>query len=219
MGKIVASFTDDYSNVTRGATNWDIGALEFASCPLPIEMFSFGATCVGLSTIVSWSTASEHNSSYFNVERSREGYLWEVVATLEAAGNSNTLIEYSYQDLNPNTGTTYYRIAQVDQDGTKETFDPVSVACDEDIDGTFISTYPNPGSGDFIVELTNSKLEGDGILQISDAKGSIILENIIQLHKGKNSVFISNHQLKPGFYYVIVKDQYNESVTCKHVVN
>ena len=219
MGKIVASFTDDYSNVTRGATNWDIGALEFASCPLPIEMFSFGATCVGLSTIVIWSTASEHNSSYFNVERSREGYLWEVVATLEAAGNSNTLIEYSYQDLNPNTGTTYYRIAQVDQDGTKETFDPVSVACDEDIDGTFISTYPNPGSGDFIVELTNSKLEGDGILQISDAKGSIILENIIQLHKGKNSVFISNHQLKPGFYYVIVKDQYNESVTCKHVVN
>jgi hypothetical protein len=221
MGKVVASFTDDYSNVTREATNWDIGAFEFASCflPLPVEMFSFGATCVGPSTIVSWSTASEHNSSYFNVERSRDGYLWEVVATVEAAGNSNTLIEYSYQDHNPNVGNTYYRIAQVDLDGTKETFDPVSVACDEEINVTFMSTYPNPGSGDFIVELINSKLEGDGILQISDAKGSIILENIIQLHKGKNSVYISNHQLIKGFYYVIVKDQYNESFTCKHIIN
>jgi hypothetical protein len=107
----------------------------------------------------------------------------------------------------------------VDLDGTKETFDPVSVACDEEINVTFMSTYPNPGSGDFIVELINSKLEGDGILQISDAKGSIILENIIQLHKGKNSVYISNHQLIKGFYYVIVKDQYNESFTCKHIIN
>ena len=214
--KIDAAPTD-YFGASRASTA-QMGAIEIQSS-LPVELLNIHALCHGTFTEINWFTASEHNSSYFNVERSREGYLWEVVATLEAAGNSNTLIEYSYQDLNPNAGTTYYRIAQVDQDGTKETFDPISVACDEDIDGTFISTYPNPGSGDFIVELTNSKLEGDGILQISDAKGSIILENIIQLHKGKNSVFISNHQLKSGFYYVIVKDQYNESFTCKHVVN
>ena len=219
-GKIVVSFTDDCVNVTRGATNWDIGAFEFASCsPLPIIMLSVGASCVGLSTIVSWSTASEHNSSIFVVERSRDGNIWEAITTVEAAGNSNTLIEYSVQDLYPNAGINYYRIVQFDFDGAKETFDPVSVSCDEDVDGVFLSTYPNPGSGDFIVKLSNSKFGGDGILQLCDVKGSIILENIIQLHKGKNNFYISNPHLQSGLYYVIVKDKYNEHFTCKHIVN
>jgi hypothetical protein len=218
-GKIVGSFTDDYSNVARGATNWDIGAFEFASCALGIEMFSFDAICNGTSTMVSWSTESENNSSYFNVERSRDGYLWDVVSKVEAAGIADTESAYSIQDFNADAGITYYRIVQVDKDGIEETFDPFAVVCDEVISGGSLSTYPSPASGDFIVEIVNSQLEGDGILQIRDTKGSIILENVIQLDKGKNSISISNHALKRGLYFITVKDKDNASFTCKHVVN
>lgn len=214
--KIDAAPTD-YFGASRTATA-QMGAIEIQSS-LPVELVNIHALCHGTFTEIKWFTASEHNSSYFNVERSREGYLWEVVATLEAAGNSNTLIEYSYQDLNPNVGTSYYRIAQVDQDGTKETYDPVSVSCDEKINVNSLSTYPNPGSGDFVIELVNFDLEGEGLLQITDAKGATQLQQRIQLDKDVNSIFVSNHNLKPGFYYVIVKDKHNESITCKHVIH
>jgi hypothetical protein len=218
-GVSIATITTDYFAVQRENPP-QMGAIELPTpIPLPVELSKINAKCHGTFNEINWTTASEHNSSHFNVERTRDGYLWDLVATAEAAGNSNTLIEYSVQDLFPNAGINYYRIVQFDFDGAKETFDPVSVSCDEDIDGVFLSTYPNPGSGDFIVELSNSKFGGDGILQICDVKGSIILENIVQLHKGKNNFYISNPHLKSGLYYVVVKDKYNKSFTCKYIVN
>ena len=97
------------------------------SIALPITLLSFNATAIKDGVHVEWSTASQMNNDYFNVQKSLDGYEWENKVTVEGAGNSNTQIDYSWVDLNPSMGVSYYRLKQTDYDGQFEIFDPVSV--------------------------------------------------------------------------------------------
>jgi hypothetical protein len=74
--------------------------------PLPIELVSFQANCAGDDKInVTWTTASEHNTSHYIVEHSRNGNDWEALTMVAAAGNSTSLLDYTYVHENPNAGT------------------------------------------------------------------------------------------------------------------
>ena len=74
-----------------------------------------------------WSTASEYNSDYFSVERSIDGQTWKQVQEVQAAGNSTSRIDYDWLDQDPIHGLSYYRLKQIDYDGTEELFDAVFV--------------------------------------------------------------------------------------------
>ncbi len=94
---------------------------------LPIELLSFSAEPVQDGVIVEWSTASQINNDYFSVERSTDAYEWWEMIRINGAGNANTQIDYTWLDVNPVDGTSYYRLKQTDYDGESETFNPVSV--------------------------------------------------------------------------------------------
>ena len=105
--------------------------------PLPVELVSFSGACNdGLVELI-WETASEYNSSHFDVENSRDGITWDVVKTIEAAGNSNELLTYGYNDVNAHGGDNYYRLTQVDIDGTSKTYDVINVSCSQTTSGYF----------------------------------------------------------------------------------
>ena len=97
------------------------------SIALPITLLSFNAAAIKDGVHVEWSTASQINNDYFNVEKSLDGYEWENKVTVAGAGNSNTQMDYSWVDLNPSMGVSYYRLKQTDYDGEFEVFHPVSV--------------------------------------------------------------------------------------------
>ena len=85
--------------------------------PLPVKFVSFTVARKQDNVLVEWSTAQESNSSHFVVERSENGSAWTSVATVKAAGQSSSLINYSYADKGINASIVYYRIRQVDVDG------------------------------------------------------------------------------------------------------
>jgi hypothetical protein len=97
-----------------------------APVSLPVELISFNATYSDGGILINWKTASEHNSSHFTLEKSRDGEDWTQIYTEQAAGNSNQLLTYNFTDIKSIDGLNYYRLQQYDFDGVYETFGPIS---------------------------------------------------------------------------------------------
>lgn len=93
---------------------------------LPVELIEFEGYPYQQWNVVKWSTASEHNSSYFDLEMSLDGFFWKSISIKEAAYNSNTEIKYYFVDYNLNE-LTYYRLNQYDIDGQFKIYGPISV--------------------------------------------------------------------------------------------
>jgi hypothetical protein len=116
--------------------------------PLPVELTTFTVTAVGNATVrLAWATASELNSHSFEVERSPDGVTFGKMGTLAAAGISLTPRAYALLDAQLPTGATvlYYRLRQVDQDGTAHYSGVRTVALTGASAG--LSLYPNPAHG------------------------------------------------------------------------
>ncbi len=89
-----------------------------AANPLPIELISFDAIAEDDVVNLTWQTATEINNDYFEIERSANGVDFEFVTKTMGAGNSNTILNYQAVDNAPLNGISYYRLKQVDFDGT-----------------------------------------------------------------------------------------------------
>ncbi len=122
---------------------------------LPIELTSLTATCDGRSSLVEWTTATEKNNDYFIIERSDNAIDFTEVARVAGAGNSITSIDYSYIDYGVHGGENYYRLVQVDYDGTRTVSEIVVTICEEAEEEPDVVAYPNPFNGDLTVELEN----------------------------------------------------------------
>ncbi|HVM86793.1 MAG TPA: discoidin domain-containing protein [Puia sp.] len=91
---------------------------ENASSPLPVQLLSFmGQNIDNQYVLLRWSTASESGNDHFEVESSANGTDFKQIATVEGAGNSTIIQNYSAQDNKPVDGINYYRLKQVDMDG------------------------------------------------------------------------------------------------------
>lgn len=86
--------------------------------PLPVELSSFSAQSRGGVVNLVWTTASEKNSASFLVERAGDNREFVAIASVPAAGYSQMRRTYSATDQKPLAGNNYYRLKQLDQDGT-----------------------------------------------------------------------------------------------------
>lgn len=69
------------------------------------------------SALLEWSTLFEENTAKFEVERSENGMDWYKIYATKAAGQSFTILEYSFEDMAPVVGNSFYRVKQIDIDG------------------------------------------------------------------------------------------------------
>lgn len=98
----------------------------FTSIPLPVELTSFDVAVDENSNRIFWTTASEQNSNYFEVERSLNGAEWDVVGHVQSAGNSSSTLHYELEDRGFERTINYYRLKQVDFDGTTKIYNIIS---------------------------------------------------------------------------------------------
>ncbi|MFZ6001109.1 MAG: hypothetical protein ACOYW3_11415 [Bacteroidota bacterium] len=117
--------------------------------PLPITLLYFKAESESESTVLSWKTATEINNAEFQVERSADGRRFDVIGRVPGAGSSRIPTSYSLIDHHPLPGVSYYRLKQVDFDGTSTTFDIVRVNNTERQIDFYV--YPNPAAGGTVV--------------------------------------------------------------------
>ena len=90
---------------------------------LPLEFVSFDARAAAMHTAnLQWATASEINNSHFEIERSYNGRTFEMIGQVAGKGKSHQQMEYNYIDngIHPSNNIAYYRLKQVDFNGTSE---------------------------------------------------------------------------------------------------
>jgi len=109
--------------------NYILITLGSSDKPLPVEFISFTATCNGSKNTLTWQTASEINNKGFEVEKSSDAQDWEPIGFVEGHGNSNSLLTYSFDDMNPYHPSTYYRLVQIDYDGQSKYSQIVQASC------------------------------------------------------------------------------------------
>jgi len=114
--------------------------------PLPVELTSFTAKATSNGVLLKWSTASEINNHGFEIERSEDGVEFITAAFVEGSGTSTESREYVYTDEVEYKGgeILYYRLKQVDFDGSIEYSDIVEVEFDIPRDFVLHQNYPNP---------------------------------------------------------------------------
>jgi len=137
-----------------GPTN--IGIITNLSGPLPVELLSLKATQQDDAVLVEWVTASEINCSHFELEHATGTGEYELIREQPCAGNSNTIINYSSYDQSPSPGTNYYRLRQVDVDGSATYYGPVSVSFQSQIS---LGVYPNPADAGSMLHLQLPEIE------------------------------------------------------------
>lgn len=123
----------------------------FGITPLPIELMSWQAQCDRGFVQLRWTTSTEHNNAYFSLERSSDNMDWEEFARVEGMGNSSSARQYEHYDERPLRTLSYYRLSQVDHDGTRTEYSSVWVDCSHEEPRLVV--YPNPNRGTFSVEL------------------------------------------------------------------
>ena len=150
--------------------------------PLPVTLTSFAATCQDDGVLIAWSTASEQNAAYFDVERSRDGFIWEKLGTLSAAGTTNINQHYAFTDYSNQGGIVYYRLRQVDMDGVEELYGPISSNCEQKSNA--LTVFPNPTSNSFTVQVYTTESHDNSQLAIFDYTGKLILSKHVDLSNG-----------------------------------
>ena len=173
--------------------------------PLPVELLYLNAKANKLDAIVRWSTASEVNCRGFAIERSIDGKTFTEIDFVKGAGNSSNKALYSYQDVDVFTKTqmVYYRLKQVDFDGSFTYSDVVNVK-QEQIQTEQIAVYPNPIINDVTVELESLKA-GNAEIMITDITGKLIDKVTVEIIQGFNKYTLNQTQnLTHGLYMITI---------------
>lgn len=172
--------------------------------PLPVELTWFKASLTESGTgLLEWRTESELNNDHFEVERSMNGVDFTQLGNVQGAGTTNNSNNYKFEDKNPLPGVAYYRLKQVDFDGT---FDYSSIIALDYKDAEAIQNRffvsPNPiNSGD----RASFKTEPDNVTGVTKPvlHTVTVFNNLNQAVRKYSDVDgFSTEGLAPGIYIV-----------------
>lgn len=87
--------------------------------PLPVVWGGFAGKRLNNSTVaLQWRTMQEQNASHYNVQRSEDGIRFRTIAIVAAQGTTSSVSDYNFDDKNATAATHFYRLEQVDLDGS-----------------------------------------------------------------------------------------------------
>ncbi len=160
---------------------------------LPVELAYFTGRLIDKEVQLDWTTLSEENAASFDIMRSANGSEWVYLGEVSANGTTSSIHDYSFTDSKPLSGENYYRLKQHDLDGS--IYYTKVIRVQTPIKKAW-KLYPNPLQNILEVRFSNNE---DGILQIFDATGRLVLKHEIQAEK---SISIDLSNLNSGLYWV-----------------
>jgi Secretion system C-terminal sorting domain len=170
----------------------------------PVSWLYIKAQLLNNQTQISWATAQEINTARYEIEHSSDGNTFTKAGEVAAAGNSNNTNNYSFTHLNPVSGLNYYRIKQIDRDGSFKYSIVVTVLKREGIKQTIIA--PNPVKN--ILTVIEPSTVFTATAAIYSSNGTLVMRKIINSDVQVYSMPVSN--LPAGNY--ILKLQYKNEI-------
>jgi len=166
---------------------------------LPVDLVSFEAKNINNQyNQLGWTTGWEKNNEYFSIERSKDGINWEEIGVVRTKGNGKENKEYYYLDYNPYIGLNYYRLKQVDTDGTNQ-FSGVVKVYFGNVQAS-IEFYPNPSSN--YVYFKNSTSESNQFqITIKDLFSRTVIDQQLFFNPHSERM-VDLHQIADGMYLI-----------------
>jgi hypothetical protein len=168
----------------------------------PVELMSFDYRLDDNNVKLLWRTATELNNAGFHIERSEDGRDFAPIAWVDGSGTTTAPKDYYYNDMDLRSGKTYYyRLRQVDLDGTIEISSTVSATIfgKGSVVGEF---FPNPTSAGNVTLSFAAKRDGQLTATLYDGAGKEIQRNDLELTEGLNDLTFDYSSLRSGVYFV-----------------
>lgn len=193
---------------SQGSTSRSLPINATAAGPMPVELASFTAKTKGVDVILEWKTASEENNSHFDIDMAI-GVItsFKKVATVASkVGNSTVTTSYKHQQYLPNHGqTVYFRLKQVDFDGTSSYSKIIAVETSGKQSNEQATVVPNPVTDKSKLVIVSAGGEKANI-QLSSLTGKSLYKKELQLRAGSNEVELPVlSKLESGMYILTIE--------------
>ncbi len=202
--------TDNVNWTNRGASNrnatmnyvelnnisqfsrWTLAAV---GTPLPVLFIDFDAACQNGAVFLTWSTGQEINASHFEVQASQNGSSWTTIGSVPAAGNSQSVNHYHFND--PAMSGKFYRIREVDVDGQSQLTSVQLADCNQ----SGWKVWPNPV--DDHLQISMMSIGNDrAVINVYDNLGRLVISKPVGLSPGNNQIQLPVHTLQAGHYLI-----------------
>jgi hypothetical protein len=179
---------------------FSINDFEFqGSVPLPIELIKFSGKEDDGQVLLNWTTASELNSDFISIERSKNNEDFAEIGRVAAQGTSFNTTDYDFLDFSPNNGTNYYRLKETSLDG-KETLHPVIAVEVAGLNNLF-KVYPSHPSEMLFIDSGAFQVDKISIISLA---GNVEIQLQINT-EGTTPINVSH--LSKGIYFLIVEEE------------
>lgn len=183
---------------------------------LPVELTAFEVTAVNGEHLLTWTTLSELNNNYYDVERSTDGSNFSRIGTVASKspdGNSHSRLDYQFGDRQPLPGNNYYRLKQVDLNGDF-TYSQIVAARKTSGDFRFLGNVFSTVSGSAAITFEDVE-SGPLNITVCDYTGKIISQGKFPAQPGINTYLLPARNLHQGVYIISLQRENGRLLTGK----
>ena len=207
MGNTLTTGTVPAGTLTSAAGIGTFGAFTLSSIsssnPLPVKLISFSASKTNAGVELSWKTATEINNDYFSILRSDDGKNFYERTSVKAKGFSSNIVEYKFIDDKAIVGTVYYKLKQVDFDGTITCFNTI-VVTDPSKSLSNVTILGN-GSSNINLSVSSTKNSVNFSYTINNLSGQPVKEESFDINSENTMINGISDGLQTGHYILVSK--------------
>lgn len=183
------------------------GGTAVVSCsPLGTETMALSGESESGYNTLKWTSSSEFNVDKYIIERSENGSDYVEIGNLEAQGLSLEALNYQFEDMQPLTGTAYYRVKLVRNNGTTISSNTLAIEQQFMNELEIVKAFPNPADDNLTVVLS-SKEESNYQLTLSTLNGQKVFTGNQTVQKGLTYHSINIREFRNGFYFLTVSQE------------
>ncbi len=178
---------------------------------LPVSLLEFKGSAAKEGVKLTWKTTQEINNKYFEISRSGTDGHYRTIGKVNAVANPGLINDYSFVDVQPNSGKNYYQLRQVDKDGSAHVSNTVFVMTGQQNQAIRMISA---GSAEILVAITANN-NGKGNLMYTDMLGAVLYKRAITLQNGENNIRIPVAGLAKGMGIVSFVSDNGERTSLK----
>ena len=174
---------------------------DFQPAALPVELTFFNGKPTADGSLLNWQTATERNNHGFEIQRSTNGKDWREIGFVFGNGTTQEAQNFNFFDPQPNDGTNYYRLKQVDFDGRFDFSNIVYIQYSSR--NTKLQIFPNPVKDELNI------IDGEGQATIYNLLG----QPVRSFNINQSSFKVNTSELANGQYVLRIQSENGEVIT------
>ena len=172
-----------------------------------------------IGTMLTWATNFEENNAMFVVEKSEDGIDFMNIGSVEGGGDSEEMKEYNFLDVMASAETTFYRLKQVDFDGSFS-YSEITTIRQKFKNNFMVARMTNVATKDLFEVTIDAFKQGELTYELANWKQESVLEDKMLVVNGLNEVAVDLIDQKEGIYKLnLSMDGEEETLVIKKVAD